>query len=247
MPESAAAERVYIHEFVDIRDHHRAAYVHHVAANWSPHGQSHRNQLCFGVWSVVGSTGRWPQVVNLWEEAGWAGLAASFEQETVGAGAQDPALAQWWAEAVAFRRGGFDRIMTPARWSPGIVELQDSDAVGAAVYAHEMVRLDGGGATAFLEAARVDGAAAFNAVGWQLIAGFSTAMSDDDEALLLWAVPTWARWGDGEAAHRDPTSAVSRWRSSLRPGVQSWHRIALVNAPLSPLRIGRQPAASDWD
>ena len=98
-------DKVYIHEFIDIRGHHRASYMHHMAANWSPIAQERRNQLCYGVWAILGSTGPWPQVLNIWEEPGWEGLAESFGGEAVGAGAQDPILAKWWAKASEFRRG----------------------------------------------------------------------------------------------------------------------------------------------
>ncbi len=37
------------------------------------------------MWAVLGSTGRWPQVCNIWEESGLTGLASSFEREAVGA------------------------------------------------------------------------------------------------------------------------------------------------------------------
>ena len=33
------------------------------------------------MWGVVGSTGSWPQVVNIWEEDGWDGLGRSFRNE----------------------------------------------------------------------------------------------------------------------------------------------------------------------
>ncbi len=54
-------EKVYIHEFIDIIGHGRARYMHHMTANWSPIAQEERNQLCYGVWGVVGSTGPWPR------------------------------------------------------------------------------------------------------------------------------------------------------------------------------------------
>ena len=74
--------------------------MHHMTANWCPVGRRERNMNCFGVWATVGSTGAWPQVVNLWELNGWKGLAANFEHELVGRGAQDPSLAEWWSVAV---------------------------------------------------------------------------------------------------------------------------------------------------
>ena len=55
--------------------------------------------LCYGVWATVGSTGRWPEVVNLWELDGWDGLAANFAHEFSAGRTQDPSLAEWWAQS----------------------------------------------------------------------------------------------------------------------------------------------------
>ncbi|HAB57867.1 MAG TPA: NIPSNAP family containing protein, partial [Acidimicrobiaceae bacterium] len=96
-------DRAYIHEFIDIRGAHRANYMHHMAANWSPMAQEDREQSCFGIWAVVGTTGPWPQVCNIWEEPGLAGLARSLTGENVGQGLQDPKLERWWKEAAEFR------------------------------------------------------------------------------------------------------------------------------------------------
>ena len=76
--------KVYTHEFIDIRGAKRPQYMHHMTANWSPIAQEERNQLCFGVWGVIGTTDRWPRVINMWEEDGFAGLAAGLGHETGG-------------------------------------------------------------------------------------------------------------------------------------------------------------------
>jgi hypothetical protein len=227
-------DRVYIHELIDIRGHGRAAYMHHMTANWSPSAQVDRNQRCYGVWALLGSTGRWPQTVNMWEEDGWAGLAASFEGEAVGPGAQDPKLERWWAKAADMRRGGLDRIMVPAPWTRTIEELCAAGVTGA-VYAHELVRVRPGSASAvpLLERHR-----------WQLAGAFTTAMVDNDEALLLWAIPTWEQWASAERAHIDDGDLVA-WRRGMRDIVTAWQRVLLVDAPLCPFRTGRQPSVDD--
>jgi hypothetical protein len=235
--------KVYIHEVVDILGHHRADYVHHMTANWSPHAQEARQQRCFGVWSVLGSTGRWPQVVNLWEEDGWDGLAASFASEAVGPGAQDPALERWWARAAGYRRGGLDRLLEPAPWTRTIDELC-ADGVRGACYAHELVRVRAGAAQPFLDLVRERAVPLGERHGWGLVGAWATAMVDDDECLLLWALPTWAAWAAFEAAHH-PGGEVAAWRRDAREVVAGWRRTLLVDAPLSPLRTGRQPARSD--
>jgi hypothetical protein len=236
-------DRVYIHEFIDILGHNRAHYMHHMTANWSPIGQELRHQLCYGVWSLLGSTGAWPQTVNMWEEDGWEGLSRSFSLEAVGAGAQDPALAKWWAKAAEFRRGGFDRLMVPAPWTRTIEQLC-ADGVRGEVHAHELVKVRPGSAIEFLERARELAVPALAAYGWGLTGAFTTAMVDDDEALLLWTIPTWKQWGAAEAA-MGVDDALVAWRSGIRDVVTGWHRVLLVDAPLSPLRTGRQPQRSD--
>ena len=127
-------DKVYIHELIDIIGHNRARYMHHMTANWVPVAIEERNQLCFGVWATVGSTGRWPEVVNMWELDGWDGLVDNFSHELVGAGAQDPSLAEWWAVAASLRRGGVDRIVVPEPWTRPIATLI-ADGVRGDVYA----------------------------------------------------------------------------------------------------------------
>jgi hypothetical protein len=229
-------DRVYIHEVIDIIGHHRASYMHHMTANWSPIGQEERGQLCYGVWALLGSTGAWPKTVNLWEHESWSGLAASFATEAVGRGAQDPALEKWWARAADFRRGGFDRILVPAPWTRSIEGLCADDVRGD-VYAHELVTVAPGQAVDLLERAR-DASAIHDRHGWELAGAFTTAMRNDDEAILLWAIPTWQQWADGES-----DADLLRWRRDRE--ATSWHRVLLVDSPLNPMRTGRQPSRSD--
>src|SRR4029450_838475 len=160
----------YIHEFIDVIGHHRASYMQHMTANWSPIGQEERNQLCYGVWALIGSRGAWRKTVNMWEHAGWSGLAASFATEAVGRGAQDPALERWWSKAADFRRGGLGRIMLPAPWARGGGGC-GAGALKADVYAHELVTVEPGAADAVLERAR-DASDLHARHGWELAGAF---------------------------------------------------------------------------
>jgi hypothetical protein len=69
-------------------------------------------------------------------------------------------------------------------------------------------------------------------------------MADDDEALLLWAIPTWPQWAAAERAHSEDDDLVA-WRTDVRDIVAAWQRILLIDAPLSPMRTGRQPSEDD--
>jgi hypothetical protein len=235
-------EKIYIHELIDVIGHNRARYMHHMTANWCPVGLAERNQRCFGVWATVGSTGAWPQVVNLWELDGWDGLAANFEHELVGGGAQDPSLAEWWAAAAELRRGGFDRIVVPEPWSPTIDELTGAGVRGA-VYAHELVSVPAGRSRGFLDALYVSGRSAVEALGLRCVGAFAVAMGTDTEAVVIWAVPDLATWAAFEQAWSDGTLAP--WRAVLDALEARVHRTLMVDAPLSPMRIGRQPEVGD--
>jgi len=235
--------KVYIHELIDIIGHNRARYVHHMTANWCPIAREERNQLCLGVWSTLGSTGRWPEVVNMWELDGWDGLAANFAHETAGGREQDPSLAAWWATAASLRRGGVDRIVVP---SPGTrsVDQLIADGVRGEVYAHELVQVPAGTSGELVDAVEREGVAAVSGVGLEPVGAYSVAMADDSEVLLLWAIPDWPTWVAYERAW-SVDGALAAWRKTLLGLGATWRRQLLLDSPLNPLRAGRQPEVSD--
>ncbi|MCU1644373.1 MAG: hypothetical protein JWN03_4648 [Nocardia sp.] len=234
-------DKVYIHEFIDITKQNRARYMHHITANWSPIGQDERHQLCYGVWGVVGSTGRWPQVVNIWEEDGFAGLADSFRIELNNTTLQDPSLEKWWSAAADLRAGGVDRLLVPHPDTLPIEELCAAGTTGE-VYAHELVTVAPGTCRDFLTAAVSEAKRAHDQYGWQLVGAWWTALGNQDECLLLWAIPSWESWAgveDDLRTHRDvllPDSSAA---------IRGRQRILLMDSPLSPLRTGRQPSRAD--
>ncbi len=221
--------------------------MHHMTANWVPVALEERRQRCFGVWGTVGSTGRWPQVVNLWELEGWEGLAANFDHELSHATLQDPSLAEWWQVAASLRHGGTDRILVPAPWSPTVDELVAS-GVGSAVlyvaYAHELFCGPAGTAPALLEALERSGRGAVADLGAHLVGAFEVAMGSAHEAVVIWGFVDWATWVAYERAF-ETGGSLEPWAKALAGLGLTWRRHLMVDAPLSPLRIGRQPEVSD--
>ncbi len=139
-------------------------------------------------------------VVNLWEETA-GGLAASFGHEFGHAELQDPKLARWWAAAAEMRSGGFDRVLVPAAWSPTITDLCARGAGGVA-YAHDQVTVPPGPPVNSWKLAREAGGSFYEQFGWDLIGAWETALRHDDEAFLLWSIPSWDEWGAAEACLR---------------------------------------------
>jgi hypothetical protein len=237
-------DKVYIHELIEIIGHNRARYMHHMTANWVPVALRERNQRCFGVWGTVGSTGRWPEVVNMWELDDWDGLVANFRHELGHASLQDPSLAEWWAVAATLRRGGVDRILVPEPWTRPIDALI-ADGVRGDLYSHELVTFPAGAATEFLAAVREESVPAHEALGLQLVGAYRVAMVNDSEALVIWAIPDWDSWAGLERAWLDPAGGLARWRATAVALGADWRRTLMVDAPLGPLRIGRQPEVGD--
>jgi len=236
-------DKIYIHEFIDIIGHNRANYMHHMTANFSPTAQEERHQLCYGVWGTVGSTKRWPEVVNMWEEDGFDGMATSFRHEFNHATLQDPKLAKWWAEAAKFRSGGVDRLLVPAPWTRTIEQLC-ADGVRGETYAHEQIAVPPGRSAEFLDLVRDHALPAYEKYGCELAGAWETAMVDDSECFLLWAIPSWEHWAEFEKAQRRDSPVVA-FRQQARQVATSWYRFLLVDSPLSPMRTGRQPRRED--
>lgn len=242
-------EKCYIHEYITINGHNRGAYMYHMTANFSPMGQEDRNQLCYGVWGVLGSTGRWPEVVNIWELESFDAAADYFRFEVGGAALQDPRMAKWWEAAVPLRAGGVDRLMLPAPWTKTIGQLCEEE-VGGELYAHDHVAVRPGTAPEFLELVREHAVAPYAAHGWTLAGAWYSLMADESECTLLWAIDRWESWVDLEKSQRsDPDLAA--WNGIARGTMTSFDRVVLNDAPLCPFKTHRQPRRSDrtepWD
>ncbi len=182
-----------------------------------------------------------PRSLNLWEEDGFDGLATSFRHEFDHSTLQDPKLAKWWAEASNYRRHGDDRVLVPAPWSPTITELVDAGVQGE-TYAHEQIHVPMGTARDFLEVVAAGGDPGVRGVRLEARAARGRPRwSTSPSASCSGRSPRWEQLG------RDRARRAHRQRAAARGGARTyelatgWHRFLVVDAPLSPMRIGRQP------
>jgi hypothetical protein len=239
MSGASASDRVYLHETIDIIGANRAAYNHHMTANFGHIARTERGLLCMGVFSTVGSTERWPQTMNLWEfQGGWDGVARNFRHEFTRPSHQDASLEPWWRDAAALRSGGYDRLLVAADWSPTLAQLLD-DPTGAECHYHELVTVVPGTAGDYLALAattRVELAAEF---GWSLTGAWRTAMVNDSEVVMVWSVPTWEQWGQWEQAQAAGAHpGVVHWRAITAEFTVDWRNKLMVASELSPLVTG---------
>ena len=103
---------LYLHEFIDIVGQHQWDYMEHAKAQA---GHEKVDFELFGTWYTMGITGRWPQVVNIWDiPGGWDGWAAKVDR--LGMKRMSNAhLEGWWEKAYTYRTGGFDRLLAGVR------------------------------------------------------------------------------------------------------------------------------------
>ena len=107
----------------------------------------------------------------------------------------------------------------------------------------ELVRCPTGGARSFLEALAETGRPAVEEHGLQCVGAFRVVMGTDTEAIVIWAIPDLPTWAGFERAW--DRGALASWRHRLVAIGADVQRSLLVDAPLSPMRIGRQPLVSD--
>jgi hypothetical protein len=233
-------QHMYLHEFIDIIGHNRANYFEHMTAGWSK-GARERKQRTFGIWGTFGSTRRWPEVVNLWEYDSWHDMAEAYHHETSGPNMQDPTLHAWWSKAQEYRRSGIDRLLIPTDYSPSIAQTVAMGVVGWPVFYHEMIRTAPGQARTYLAMLEHEWLPSAKDLGLTCIGAYRTAMRNDDEVFLIWALKSWKDWADVETAYEEPSPAVAKWRARTQNIALSWENFLMCSAPLSPTQTGKQP------
>jgi hypothetical protein len=217
---------LYLHEIIDIVGTGQASYLQTVGER-ARHSEREGLSRLMGTWKVIGSTNRWPRVVNLWEMDGWEQWAETLERQFL-PGKVDAALAPWWAKATEWRSGGFDRILEPTAFSPDRAALQQS-GLRSWVCVHTIVRSRPGRRDAYLEAVGEALQPALGAQGLTLIGAYSVPMRAD-EALVLWAAPDF-RHLCRLYAQRHQNDALRRWERRVVEWRTSADTMWLVPSP----------------
>lgn len=176
---------LYLHEIIDIVGTGQEPYMKTVTER-ARHSEGQGISRLMGCWKVIGSTNRWPRVVNLWEMDGWAHWAQALERQFV-SDKKDAALAPWWAKAAEWRSGGFDRIVEPAPFAPTRADL-GAAKLRAWVFVHTIARARPGAGERYLETVGKLLRPAYEKRGMSLFGAYRVPMRRD-EVILIWASP----------------------------------------------------------
>jgi hypothetical protein len=205
---------LYLHELIDIVGEGAMRYMEHTIG-FNAEAASDRGLELVGTWYTMGSTGRWPQVVNLWESVdSWSGWRRLMEATNLRR-TRNPELVEWWQEALKTRTGGFDRLLGGAPGCPSLADLRANGVCGS-VFVHELSEVRPGAALDYLAAVHEVRLPLLADYGHELVGLYEVLMTDV-EVVTIWAT--------------DPTGHEALMRAADEGGderVVQWHKEARV-------------------
>lgn len=226
---------MYLHEYIDIVGEGAMPYMEHTVARGASDASGGTLDLV-GTWYTMGSTGRWPQVINLWECVdGWDGWRALMERTNLQR-TRTPELEEWWRRALEVRSGGVDRLLAGAPGCPSLAELQ-RDAVHASVFVHELSRCRPGAALDYLAAVREEWQPVLQEYSHGLV-GLYEVLLTDREVLTIWSSDPAAHCALQTAAVEATDDRIARWRARAREFLTSWREELMTPHPNSVLSAG---------
>ena len=98
---------LYLYEHVDVVGQGAYEYMEHLKVD--PTEAMPSMTKLQGTFYTIGMTGRWPQVINIWDmPGGWDGFRQNVDRLNLKR--RKAFYEGWWDEAAKWRSGGFDRI-----------------------------------------------------------------------------------------------------------------------------------------
>jgi hypothetical protein len=193
--------------------------------------RSHREgRAAFGQFRSLETSGTWPRAVNIWENT-WAGqtedLITQFRDTR-----RDVVMEEWWNRNLHLRRGGYDRILVPAPYSPTLADLEARSVAGE-VFWHEILWLPFGETRRYLEAVERELMPAIEHLDLVLVGAFRVAMRPR-QVLTIVGAREWNQLGALlEGSNREP--ALQRWNEYRAASVVHAEEMLLLPARHGPL------------
>jgi hypothetical protein len=176
------------------------------------------------------TSGAWPCVINIWENT-WAGqmrnLVGQFQDQK-----RDTSMEDWWNRNLHLRRGGYDRMLVPAPFSPACQDLA-ARRVRGQVFLHEIAWLPFGEPENYLRELEKRLLPAAQRCGVELIGAYRVAMRPC-QVLTLLGAREWqglASLVDAATTDRD----LSAWHAYRESRVTRAEELVLLPVRHDPL------------
>lgn len=221
---------IYQHETIQVVPGKAEEYYEALKNLWLPVAAK-RNFRCVGFWTTIGSTGRWPEAIALWEIEDWRHYgrlrASQFEK-----GVKDRGLAEWVDKAWQWRSGGFDRILIPGQGSPSLDDLLKQGVKGK-IFVHEIVKCVPGKVDAYVDSVIKDYYPIARRRGLQPVGTYRVAFRNA-EALNIWAVKDWETWATLQESQAHDTE-LQQWMKERMDLRTDWESKLLTPVSWCPL------------
>jgi hypothetical protein len=230
-------DHIYLHEIIRTVPGREEPYLASVASVHHDPTRADRSpdaNTAFGQFRSVDSSGAWPCGINIWEHD-WAGqtenLVAQFQDAR-----RDVSMEEWWNRNLHLRRGGYDRLLLPADYSPTRAEVRERGITGE-IFVHEILWLPFGEPARYLDRLAAELLPALDDHGLDLVGAFRVAMRPRQVVTLIGA-SEWSRLGTlFDAAAREPR--LSSWLEYRASCVERADELMLIPARHDALARGR--------
>ncbi len=225
---------IFLHEVIDILGQGAWRYMEHAK---QAKGDETVGMVLLGTWYTVGCTGRWSQVVNIWEfPGGWPRWRNSVDRLGL-ARESNQDLSGWWDEALKVRSGGFDRQMAGIPGGPNMASLK-RDAIQGTMFVHELSQVRPGAALDYLQAVQEEWVPVAGEYGLRPV-GLYEVLMNDTEVFTVWAsdidsVVKLGRVYDACRGLDDEVEAYDRvlsWRRRAREFCTQWREELMAPSP----------------
>ena len=201
---------IYFHETIDTTIVREKAVMYLDKVGRSAAGLKHNKEAPMrnvGKWVVNWTTGRWIEVVGLWEMSSWDWFVEHFTKTDL--------MLDHPEGHEQYRSGGFDRLLQPSEYTPTLDEIVDQGQ-RAPFIMQETVELAPGGVAGYLEALGKAASGIGKADrGMRLQGAYRVMLRDDREVVVQWAFSDLRAFA---AVAADPTSfgELEGWREQAR-------------------------------
>lgn len=221
---------IYLHEIVRTVPGCEEPYLGSVLSLHHEPSRRHRGRPAFAQFRSIAVSGAWPVGINIWENT-WAGqtedLVSQFQDAQ-----RDTAMEDWWNRNLHLRRGGYDRMLIPASYSPTLTGLTEGQVRGE-VFLHEIHWLPFGEPQRYLAAFEQQVLPTLDRLGLDLVGAFRVAMRPRQVLTILCA-----RAWSGVSAWLDPSNRdedLKDWHDYRAATVQRSEELLLLPARHGPL------------
>jgi hypothetical protein len=222
---------IYLHEIVRTVPGREEPYLASVLSLlYDPtrsHGEGH---AAFAQFRAVETSGPWPLGINIWQNT-WAEQTEALISQFLDT-RRDTAMEEWWNRNLHLRRGGYDRLLIPAPYSPTLADLIARSVTGA-VFLHEIMWVPFGEPRRYLDAVERELLPMLERFGLTLVGAFRVAMRPRQVVTIIGA----REWSQLAAFLKmsNVEPALQRWNDYRAEIVEHAEEMLLLPARHGPL------------